>query len=66
MREEELYNILDIISEADGQSVILTGCGSICIPFELHEPECYSLSAEDIDERNRMYREAFRHMPDGT
>lgn len=66
MREEELYSILDIISEADGQSVILTGCGSICIPFELHEPECYSLSAEDIDERNRMYREAFRHMPDGT
>jgi len=66
MKEDEAYSILDIISESDGQSVILTRSGSICIPFELREPECYSLSAEDIDERDRMYREAFRHMPEGT
>ena len=66
MKEEEAYSILDIISESEGQSVILTRSGSICVPFELRQPECYSLSPEDIDERDRMYREAFRHMPDGT
>ena len=66
MKEEEAYSILDIISESDGQSVILTRSGSICIPFELRQPECYSLSPEEIDERDGMYREAFRHMPDGT
>ena len=66
MKEEEAYSILDIISESEGQSVILTRSGSICIPFELRQPECYSLSPEDIDERDGMYREAFRHMPDGT
>lgn len=66
MKEEEAYSILDIISESDGQSVILTRSGSICIPFELRQPECYSLSPEDIDERDGMYREAFRHMPDGA
>ena len=66
MKEEEAYSILDIISESEGQSVILTRSGSICVPFELRQPECYSLSPEDIDERDGMYREAFRHMPDGT
>ena len=56
MKEEEAYSILDIISESEGQSVILTRSGSICIPFELRQPECYSLSPEDIDERDGMYR----------
>lgn len=56
MKEEEAYSILDIISESDGQSVILTRSGSICIPFELRQPECYSLSPEEIDERDGMYR----------
>ena len=35
-------------------------------PVRAPQPECYSLSPEEIDERDGMYREAFRHMPDGT
>ena len=59
MKEEEAYSILDIISESEGQSVILTRSGSICVPFELRQPECYSLSPEDIDERDREILQRF-------
>ena len=45
MKEEEAYSILDIISESEGQSVILTRSGSICIPFELRQPECRDAEA---------------------
>lgn len=66
MKTEEAYSILDIVSEAGGLGTVLTRSGSICISFELREPECYSLSSGDIDERNRMFKEAFRFLPDGT
>lgn len=49
MKSEEAYSILDIVSESEGQGVVLTRSGSICVSFELREPECYSLTPEDID-----------------
>ena len=30
------------------------------------EPECYSLTPEDIDRRDGMFREAFKFRPEGT
>lgn len=63
MRTDEAYSILDIINEEHG--VILTKGGNIGISFQLKEPECYSLSCEDIDLRNKMFKEAFRFLPDG-
>ena len=44
MKSEEAYSILDIVSESEGQGVVLTRSGSICVSFELREPECYSLT----------------------
>lgn len=58
MKSEEAYSILDIVSESEGQGVVLTRSGSICVSFELREPECYSLTPEDIDRRDGMFREA--------
>ncbi len=49
------YSILDIVSESEGQGVVLTRSGSICVSFELREPECYSLTPEDIDRRDGMF-----------
>ena len=66
MKSEEAYSILDIVSESEGQGVVLTRSGSICVSFELREPECYSLTPEDIDRRDGMFREAFKFLPDGT
>lgn len=63
MRTEEAYSILDIINEENG--VILTKGGNICISYQLEEPECYSLSREDIDQRNSLMKEAFKFLPDG-
>lgn len=60
MKSEEAYSILDIVSESEGQGVVLTRSGSICVSFELREPECYSLTPEDIDRRDGMFREAFK------
>ena len=39
MKSEEAYSILDIVSESEGQGVVLTRSGSICVSFELREPE---------------------------
>lgn len=64
MRTEDAYSIIDIVNEEYG--VILTKGGNICISFALREPECYSLSVEDIDTRNNMWKEAFKFLPDGT
>lgn len=64
MRTEDAYSIIDIVNEEYG--VILTKGGNICISFALREPECYSLSVEDIDQRNNMWKEAFKFLPDGT
>lgn len=64
MKSEEAYSILDIVSESEGQGVVLTRSGSICVSFELREPECYSLTPEDIDRRDGMFREAFKFLPD--
>lgn len=66
MKSEEAYSILDIVSESEGQGVVLTRSGSICVSFELREPECYSLTPEDIDRRDGMFREAFKFLPEGT
>ena len=66
MKSEEAYSILDIVSESEGQGVVLTRSGSICVSFELREPECYSLTPEDIDRRDGMFREAFKFLPDGN
>ena len=67
MKSEEAYSILDIVSsESEGQGVVLTRSGSICVSFELREPECYSLTPKDIDRRDGMFREAFKFLPDGT
>lgn len=63
MRTEEAYSILDIINEENG--VILTKGGNICISYQLEEPECYSLSREDIDQRYSLMKEAFKFLPDG-
>ena len=63
MKTDEAYSILDIINEDYG--VILTKGGNICMSFLMEEPECYSLSREDIDSRDRMFKEAFRFLPDG-
>ena len=52
MKSEEAYSILDIVSDSEGQGVVLTRSGSICVSFELREPECYSLTPEDIDRRD--------------
>src|SRR5699024_12246271 len=35
--------------------VVLTRSGSICVSFELREPECYSLTPEDIDRRSEEH-----------
>lgn len=64
MRTNEAYSILDIINEENG--VILTKGGNICISYQLEEPECYSLSREDIDQRNTLLKEAFKFLPDGS
>ena len=66
MKSEEAYSILDIVSESEGQGVVLTRSGSICVSFELREPECYSLTPEDIDRRDGMFREAFKFLPEDT
>lgn len=39
MKSEEAYSILDIVSESEGQGVVLTRSGSICVSFELREPD---------------------------
>lgn len=63
MRTDEAYNILDIVNEEYG--IILTKGGNVCISFKVKEPECYSLSREDIDLRDKMLKEAFRFLPEG-
>ena len=52
MRTDEAYSILDIVNEEYG--IILTKGGNVCISFKVKEPECYSLSREDIDLRDKM------------
>lgn len=63
MRTDEAYSILDIVNEEYG--IILTKGGNVCISFKVKEPECYSLSREDIDLRDKMLKEAFRFLPEG-
>lgn len=63
MKTDEAYSILDIINEDYG--VILTKGGNVCMSFLMEEPECYSLSREDIDARDKMFKEAFRFLPEG-
>lgn len=65
MKTEEVYSILDIIGDESGQAGVITKNGCICFPFKLVEPECYSLSKEEIDVRNGMYKEAFKMLPSG-
>ena len=55
------YGLLDIM----GDGAMLGQSGSLTVSFRLTEPECYSLSPEDIDRRNLMLEEAFRFLPDG-
>ena len=62
MRTDEAYSIIDIVNEENG--VILTQGGNICISYRLEEPECYSLSREDIDQRDNLLKEAFKFLPD--
>ena len=57
MRTDEAYSIIDIVNEENG--VILTQGGNICISYRLEEPECYSLSREDIDQRDNLLRNCF-------
>lgn len=56
------YGLLDIM----GDGAMLGQSGSLTVSFRLTEPECYSLSPEDIDRRNLMLEEAFRFLPDGS
>ena len=42
------YGLLDIM----GDGAMLGQSGSLTVSFRLTEPECYSLSPEDIDRRN--------------
>lgn len=49
-----------------GDGAMLGQSGSLTVSFRLTEPECYSLSPEDIDRRNLMLEEAFRFLPDGS
>lgn len=63
MRTDEAYSILDILNEEYG--VILTKGGNVCISFQVKEPECYSLSPDDIDVRIKMFKEALKFLPDG-
>ena len=56
------YGLLDIM----GDGAMLRQSGSLTVSFRLTEPECYSLSPEDIDRRNLMLEEAFRFLPDGS
>ena len=53
------YGLLDIM----GDGAMLGQSGSLTVSFRLTEPECYSLSPEDIDRRNLMLEEAFRFLP---
>ena len=62
MRADEAYSILDIINEDFG--VILTKGGNICTSFQMREPECYSLSTEEIDTRIKLFKYAFKFLPD--
>lgn len=66
MKSNELYSILDIVGEPTGEYAIITRNGSFCVSFKLTQPECYSLSQEDIDTRNMMFKEAFKMLPDGS
>lgn len=63
MKSNEAYSIHDIVSDSDGNGIIITKSGSICISFLMIEPECYNLSPEDIDERLQIMKNAFRRMP---
>lgn len=66
MRVEDCYSILDFISIKDAVGVALTRSGSVCLSYLVEEPECYSLSEADIDERDRLYREAFKFLPEDS
>lgn len=66
MRSDELYSILDIVGKPTaGEYAIITRNGSLCISFRMTQPENYSLSPEDIDTRDRMFKEAFNLLPAG-
>ena len=62
MTTNDTYGLLDIM----GDGAMLGKSGSLTVSFRLTEPECYSLSPEDIDRRNLMLEEAFRFLPDGS
>lgn len=65
MKLEEVYSIFDIVSELEGQGVVLICSGSICVFFEFWELECYFLILEDIDRRDGMFWEVFKFFLDG-
>lgn len=44
---------------------IVSKTGDIALVYQLCEPECYSLSPEDMDYRHREYMRAFSHITHG-
>lgn len=60
----EGYSILDVINEEYG--VILTKNGCISVAFRMYNPECYSLHRTDLENRNRLLNQAFKHLPPGS
>lgn len=57
----DTYSILDIIGEA-----ILSRGGQLSVVYRMEEPDCYSLSREDLELRNALYAQAIGNLPDGS
>lgn len=66
MKSYEAYSIHEVISNNNGQGIVVTKSGSICLSYLMIEPECYNLSPEDIDERINIMKNAFRRMPENS
>ena len=58
---DNVYNLLDV-----RDNLLLSKAGNMTLSFRMEGPEAYSLSPDEIDERNAMLRDAFKFLPDGT
>ena len=61
MKSNDAYSLLDI-----RDNLLLSRAGNLTCTFRMEGPEAYSLSGDDIDERDRMFKDAFRFLPDGS
>lgn len=59
---EQALNILKIL----GTGAILTKSGSITLCYYLDNPICYSLTKDDLEERNKDFFRAFKHLGNNT